>query len=170
MDAHRLSVEDWATWRALSIMSAQLDVELDRRLRSAANVSRAEFQVLSTLNEVADNRLRPGELGELLGWEKSRVSHQLTRMESRGLVDRDNCDSDARGTWVSLTPVGRDAVEAIADQYGAAIYELLFASLNDDERARLHDAAVRVLERLNPAVCDIAEENDLASTRRTARA
>lgn len=167
MSPYRLSVEDWATWRALSVLGAQLDVELDRRLRSAANVSRAEFQVLSTLNEITDGRLRPGELGELLGWEKSRVSHQLTRMESRGLVDRVHCDSDARGTWISLTPVGRDAVEAIADQYGAAIHELLFESLNDEDRSRLHDAAVQVLERLSPAVCDIAEKNDLTSRPRT---
>ena len=170
MSVRRLSGDDWATWRALSTMSAQLDVELDRRLRAVANVSQAEFQVLSTLNEVPDGRLRPGELGELLGWEKSRVSHQLTRMESRGLVERDNCDVDARGTWVSLTVAGREAVATIADQYGAAIQELLFDALDGSERKNLHVAAVRVLERLNPVACEIAEEVGMAPGRSAARA
>ena len=51
-----------------------------------------------TLFKAPERRMRPGALGESIGWEKSRLSHQLTRMATRGLVERIECDTDARGS------------------------------------------------------------------------
>ena len=53
--------------------------------------------------------MRPRDLGIGLRSEKSRLSHQLRRMESRGLVDRAVCDEDARGALVAATAAGRTA-------------------------------------------------------------
>ena len=102
-----LSDEDWGLWRDFVAMHRHLARELDRQLQRDAAISQADFSVLLVLSEAPDRKLRTGELAELLAWEKSRVSHQVARMESRGLLERTECDTDGRGTWVGLTNEGR---------------------------------------------------------------
>ena len=60
-------------------------------------MSIADFSVLVQLSEHADERMRVLELARALRWEKSRLSHQLTRMQQRGLIERSNCSEDRRG-------------------------------------------------------------------------
>jgi len=168
-ERRHLSPEDWELWRALSAMTSQLGLALDRRLRRDAGVSQADFQVISTLAQAPSGQLRPGELVELLGWEKSRVSHQLARMEARGLVERASCDEDARGTWVSLSGEGRGLAEGVARAHAAAIREYFLDVLDDEERAALLTVAERVLDGLNPVACDIAEAHGMAPARSATR-
>ena len=80
-----LSDQDWAVWRDFMSMSGQLSRELDRRLQADAGISHADYSVLVVLQQASDHQLRTGELAELLAWEKSRVSHQVARMEARAL-------------------------------------------------------------------------------------
>ena len=75
------------------------------------------------LSEAPDRKLRTGELAELLAWEKSRVSHQVARMEARGLLERTECDTDGRGTWVGLTDEGRRILLGSMREHAAAIRE-----------------------------------------------
>ena len=102
-----LSDQDWAVWRDFMSMSGQLSRELDRRLQADAGISHADYSVLVVLQQASDHQLRTGELAELLAWEKSRVSHQVARMEARALVSRRECDTDGRGTWIEPTAEGR---------------------------------------------------------------
>lgn len=158
-----LGEADWRLWQSLSAMTSQLGLELDRQLRSEAGLSQAEYDVVSTLSRARTGRMRAGELGELLAWEKSRVSHQLARMERRGLVVRESCDADGRGTWVSLSDEGRGLVDAASRIHAAALQEFFFDVLPDTERERLQEAATRVLDRLSPAACEIAEASGMLS-------
>lgn len=57
----------------------------------------------------------------MLAWEKSRISHQVGRMERKGLIERFNCADDLRGTWVGLTDAGADAIASATPAYDAAI-------------------------------------------------
>jgi DNA-binding MarR family transcriptional regulator len=157
-----VSEQDWRLWREFVTMHRHLARELDRQLQRDAGISQADFTVLATLSEAPDRRLRTGELAELLAWEKSRVSHQVARMESRGLLDRTECDTDGRGTWVGLTPDGRRTLLASSRDHADAIRDLFFDELADDEKSALGDVARRVLDRLNPAACEIAAENGMA--------
>lgn len=52
-----------------------------------------------------------------LGWEKSRLSHQLTRMVKRGLVERTECADDRRGAYVAVTGAGREAITTAAPRH-----------------------------------------------------
>ncbi len=94
---------------------------MSRRLADAlaehAGLSDADYAVLVYLSESPSERVRARDLRVDLGWEKSRLSHHLTRMEQRGLVERLACPTDARGSDIVMTTEGRSAIEAAAPQH-----------------------------------------------------
>ena len=77
--------------------------------------------MLVALTDRADGRLRLFELGEILGWEKSRLSHHVARMADRGLVAKQPCEEDRRGSYVVVTKHGRKAIEAAAPGHVATV-------------------------------------------------
>ncbi|MEO5534956.1 MAG: MarR family winged helix-turn-helix transcriptional regulator [Pseudolysinimonas sp.] len=150
-----VSAADWELWRSYRSMNQQLSRALDRQLQRDAGISQADYGILLALFEAPDRRLRTGELGELLAWEKSRVSHQVARMEARGLLKRVECEDDARGTWVTLEAEGRRLLLSAMSEHAAAIRDLFFNELEPEEKDVMRQAAVRVLGKLNPVACEI---------------
>ena len=163
-----ITSHEWGLWRGFVTMHRHLSRELDRQLQRDAGISQADFIVLGRLSEAPDRKLRTGELAELLAWEKSRVSHQVTRMEARGLVERTECDTDGRGTWVGITAEGRRTLIASTRDHAAMIRDLFFDELSDDEKVVLERVSQRVMERINPPACEIdgalAESRSVGST------
>jgi DNA-binding MarR family transcriptional regulator len=92
--------------------------------------------------------LRTRDLGRSIGWERSRLSHQVSRMEKRGLVVREECESDARGSMIRLTETGRAAIEAAAPDHVEAVRGYLFDKLSREEQDTLTSLLDRVLEGL----------------------
>ena len=109
-------------WRAFHTLRIQLLGHLARRLSAQTGLAEAEYEVLVTLSEAPDHRMRSRDLGRALQWQRSRLSHQLDRMEKRGLLTRERCPTDARGCVAVLTGTGLESI---------------------DEAARLHVADVR---------------------------
>jgi DNA-binding MarR family transcriptional regulator len=153
-DASAVTQDEWDTWRALIDMRRTLDLTIDRQLQRDADISGSEFGVLINLFEAEEKQLRVGDLGIALGWEKSRVSHQVSRMERRGMVERRKCDSDARGTWVGLTPDGSRAVLHAMRDHSATLRRHFFDVLAPEELALLRSASERVLGTIDPEICD----------------
>jgi DNA-binding MarR family transcriptional regulator len=151
-----VSPDDWAVWRLYISSGRHLVAELDRRLQADAGVSHPEYTVLLSLNEAPQRQLRTGELADLLAWEKSRVSHQVTRMEARRLVERTPCETDGRGTWIGITAEGRRLLLRAMRAHAADIRELFVDRLTDDEKASIRAASIRMLEALDPAAITAA--------------
>jgi len=149
---------DWELWRTMRATNEQLGRELDRQLQRDAGISQADYGILVTLFEAPDRQLRTGELGDVLAWEKSRVSHQVARMEARGLVERVVCESDGRGTWVTLATEGKRALLGAMRQHATAIRELFLDELDAEEKAVMLRAMSRVLAKLNAVCATIATE------------
>jgi len=150
----QVSPDEWEVWRSLRAMRRQLDLELEHQLQRDADISGADYGVLLSLFESPEKQLRAGELALELGWEKSRVSHQVSRMEKRGLVKRVLCDTDARGTWVALTPDGSRSVLAATRGHAATLRRHFFDTLSPDELAVLKSASDRVVSTIE---CPAAE-------------
>jgi DNA-binding MarR family transcriptional regulator len=150
-----VSQQEWDMWRAFHAMRRQLDLALDRRLQQDAHISGQDYEILLALFEAPANQLRARDLGELLGWEKSRLSHQVTRMAARGLVERTECATDARGTWIGITAEGRRTTLGAMRDHALTIRKLFFDVLSDDEQSTLRDVAVRVLDAIDPPACAI---------------
>lgn len=153
-DATAVSPAEWNAWRAFLDMRRRLDLTLERQLQRDADISGSDFGVLVSLFEAPNKQLRAGELGDILGWEKSRVSHQVSRMEKRGLVERRLCDTDARGTWVGMTPDGSRAVLGAMRDHASTLRRHFFDVLTPEELEVLRTASARVLDTIEPVPCD----------------
>src|SRR4029453_9732967 len=109
-----LDAREARAWRTLQMMQMRLDGELARQLAAESGLSYQDYTVLVALTGQADGGMRAFELGALLGWEKSRLSHHVQRMAERGLVKKEKCASDRRGSFVTVTSSGRKEIEAAA--------------------------------------------------------
>jgi len=145
-----LSESEQRAWRGLLRMYGQLDAHLARHLQGHSELSLADFAVLVALTDVPEGRRRVLELGRGLQWEKSRLSHHLTRMQKRGLIRREECPSDGRGAFAVVTDAGRSAIEAAAPAHVAEVRRCVFDALTPAQVTVLDEIAARVLERLDP--------------------
>lgn len=153
-EVSEVSTQEWGVWRTFHMMRRQLDRALETQLQRDAGISAPDYEVLLALFEADDNQLRSRQLGELIGWEKSRISHQVSRMESRGLVERRECSDDLRGVWVGLTTDGRRAVLGAMRKHATKIRQLFLDVLTEEEKTALLSASERVLEAIDAPVCD----------------
>jgi DNA-binding MarR family transcriptional regulator len=130
-------------------MQMRLEGELARQLAADSGLSYPDYLVLVALTDRPDGRMRLFELAEALGWEKSRVSHQVTRMADRGLVAKEKCDSDRRGAFVVITTHGRREIEAAAPGHVEAVRRMFVDRLTPAQLEALGDAAEVVLAALD---------------------
>ena len=111
-----LSADEQEAWRAVVHLSQLLFRQLDRDL-NAYGLNRHDYEILVELSEAPGCRLRMTELADATSQSRSRLSHQISRMEDRGLVRRDDCEGDKRGTFAVLTAEGRAAIERVAPHH-----------------------------------------------------
>ena len=131
----------WRTWLRVNQELPGLLADL---INTENGLSAADYSVLVPLSESPDDMLRARDLGREIFWDRSRLSHQVRRMESRGLVIREDCEEDARGAMIRLTAAGRAAIEAAAPGHVAATREYFFDLVSDKEI----DVLIKVFERV----------------------
>jgi DNA-binding MarR family transcriptional regulator len=158
-DHSGLTDDELLVWRSFYAMRRTLDRALDLQLQRDSNLSASEYEVLLAINVAPERRLRVTEIAATIGWEKSRVSHLVTRMEKRGLVDRAECASDARSTWIGLTPHGRRAVLGGLRGHSAAIRRYFFDVLEGDEGEQLSALSARVVGAIGCGADEAAAAN-----------
>ena len=147
-EPHWLDEREAHLWQAYRDLQRELRNALDRQLVRDAGLSGADYALLVPLSEAPDGLVRARDLGRLVGWDRSRISHQLRRMEQRGLVAREDCPEDARGSMVRLTPAGRCAIEAAAPNHVTTIRRFFIDQLTDDEIDTLAELFGRLLAGL----------------------
>jgi DNA-binding MarR family transcriptional regulator len=143
-----LDEREQSAWRGYTQMERRLTKVLGQQLVRDAGLSAADYELLVPLSEAAEDQLRARDLARMVGWEKSRLSHQLTRMEQRGLVERRECPTDARGAFITLTVAGRAAIEGAAPQHVEAVREHFMDLLTEAEIAVLTGITGRILDHL----------------------
>jgi len=131
-------------WRGQLRMSWLLDAAIARDLARDSGLSHPDYYVLVQLSETPGHRMRMSDLAAGIQWSKSRVSHQVRRMEDRGLVRREECSSDGRGTFACLTRQGLRTIQEAAPMHVESIRRNLLDHLSSDDLARLGDIAERV--------------------------
>ena len=143
-----LDEREQQAWRGFLDLHAQLTLALGRQLQREAELSTADYGVLVHLSEAPEEELRVFQLGDALQWEKSRLSHQLKRMEQRGLVERRACPTDARGAHVAITDLGRRTIEQAAPAHVEQIRRLFFDAITAHQVEQLATIAEAVLANL----------------------
>ncbi|HZJ27264.1 MAG TPA: MarR family winged helix-turn-helix transcriptional regulator [Acidimicrobiia bacterium] len=147
-------------WRRFLSMNSRLRSRLGGALQREAGISLADYEVFVHLSEAPGGRARAFELAEATQWEKSRLSHHLTRMVARGLVRREHCPSDRRGSYVALTDAGWTAIRTAAPLHVGHVRRWFIDSLASEDLDTLAEISDRVLAGLD-------EDDDLAPERPT---
>lgn len=140
-----LNGDEQALWRLMLAASRKIDRCIDETLQLETDLSTSEFSVLVTLSETEDPGLRLRDLCVNLDWDRSRTSHQITRMEKRGLVTKEKCVGDARGVIVVLTPEGRRRLEAAAPEHVESVRRLIFDHVTEEQAVVLGEFMKNVM-------------------------
>ena len=103
---------DSRAWRAFHKIGKSLLPHLARQVANHSGISGAEYVVILALSELKDPSVNLNRLANGLGWEISRMSHQISRMEIAGLVRKTRNSDDSRCFDVSITTKGRKIANA----------------------------------------------------------
>ena len=144
-----LDPTEQAAWTGLLQLTSQLRTELNRQLADEHAISLTDYEVLARLSASPRSGLRIRDLMETLDWEQSRLSHHLARMDKRGLVSKQECDEDRRGSFFVLTTIGRAAIEKAAPSHVAHVRQLLFDHLTSEQVEQLAAVTGQALQRLD---------------------
>ncbi len=142
-----LSDDEQRAWKGLTLMNLQLSAVLSREL-SGTGLSFQDYAVLAELSDRSDHQARLNDLGRQLGWEKSRLSHHVNRMEQRGLVTRARCPTDQRGWFVVMTPAGHRAIAAAAPGHVEGVRRHFIDVLTPRQISEVEAVARTVLDHL----------------------
>ena len=141
--AAHLSAGDATTWAFIQRLTDLAQGVVDREVQASADLSGSDLDVLRVLAAAPSHTLLQSELAQELGWDKSRLSHQLTRMEHRGFVER---SKSGRNHAVTVTRDGVHRHELALSAHAHAVRELLANHLSPQERAALQETAHAALD------------------------
>ena len=139
-----LTSDQQRVWRAYLLGSARLSEKLDADLRQFG-LDLGEYEILVTLSEADDRQCRMSDLADAVHQSRSRLTHTITRMEGRGLVERISCPTDRRGVWARLTTKGFALLEEAAPCHVAAVRENFVEAMDEADYAALGRAFAAVL-------------------------
>jgi len=148
-DVRWLDEREQRAWRSLQHMLMRLDGALARQLAADSGLSYQDYSVLVELTDRPDGRMRLYELADVLGWEKSRLSHHVGRMVARGLVAKEACDTDRRGAYVVITERGCREIAAAAPGHVAAVRRLFVDRITPSQLDAVGEVADIVLATLD---------------------
>ncbi len=142
-----LTDEEQRAWRAYIRLAQLLMRQLDRDLHPFG-LSMHDYEILVELSEAPHHRMRMTELADRTAQSRSRLSHQVNRMEARDLVSREDCEGDKRGTFAVLTQHGAATISRVAPHHVASVRRHFIDQLGSDELTALTGAYEPLLAEL----------------------
>ena len=128
-----LDEDEQRVWRGFLRVNAWIYDELERDLRARDGLSLIEYGILAHLSESPEQRMRMRDLAEAVIVSKSRLSHQIARLERDGHVRRENCEDDRRGLWAVLTETGAATLGQAAPSHASRVRTLMFDRLSPQQ-------------------------------------
>ncbi|MFI5695852.1 MarR family winged helix-turn-helix transcriptional regulator [Kribbella sp. NPDC051586] len=148
-----LDDDEQKAWRSYLLMTRTLETHLERHLQRDFGLSKSDFEILVNLSESASGRMRAFELSRSTQWEKSRLSHHLTRMEKRGLIRKEACES--RYPEIAITEEGLAAIKECAPAHAARVREFFVDVFGPDRMTVLGEVSDEVVATIGKH-CDTA--------------
>ncbi|MER5913867.1 MarR family transcriptional regulator [Streptomyces sp. NPDC001982] len=156
MTTRWLSPEEQRAWRAYIAGSSLLEDAIDRQLQQDAGMPHLYYSILANLSEAPDRRLRMTDLAEKSKITRSRLTYAVTRLEKDGLILREGCPSDKRGSIAALTDEGMSVLERAAPGHVATVRATLFDRLSPEQ--------VRQLEEIFSEVAGVLGDEEARGT------
>ncbi|PZG14706.1 MarR family winged helix-turn-helix transcriptional regulator [Nonomuraea aridisoli] len=142
-----LSPAEQRAWRTHLVLHKLLMHRLDRELQEHS-LSLNDYEILVNLSESPERRMRMSDLADATIQSRSRLSHQISRMEAKGLVRREDCRDDRRGTFAVLTDEGWETIQRLAPAHVAGVREHFVDRLTDDQLEAIESWFAPIVEHL----------------------
>jgi DNA-binding MarR family transcriptional regulator len=130
-----LSARELHVWHAWLQISEAVIAQVGRDVAEASGLSTADYGILERLMRIGGGRLRQRELAVALNWDKSRISHQLSRMQERNLLTRTK--TAEAGSQIAITRLGRDVLERARPIHAQAVRRHLIERLTPEQAAAI---------------------------------
>ena len=144
-----LSEAEQGSWRSWLAANLLVPDRLGRDLQEQTGLTMADYEILVWLSETPERRLRMSELADLTLSSRSRLSHQIDRMEKAGYVERQECSDDRRGFFAVLTERGWQTLVAAAPHHVESVRRRLMDVLTPEEFAELGRLSQKLVDRLD---------------------
>jgi len=131
MTTKPLSPRELRVWHAFVMMGEDVLGRVGRDIEQATGLSGPEFGVLSRLAAFGKGEMRQQALASVMAWDKSRLSHQLTRMQERGLIERRR--TDGKAVLVRFTELGRERLGAALPVRAESVRRNLLSRLTSEQ-------------------------------------
>ncbi|MEU6352214.1 MarR family transcriptional regulator [Streptomyces sp. NPDC047072] len=148
MTTRWLSPDEQRAWRAYIAAALLLEDTIDRQLQQEAGMPHLYYSILSTLSEAPERRLRMTDLAEGLKITRPRLTYAVARLEKDGLVGRESCKWDKRGSVAALTDAGMEVLERAAPGHVETVRTALFDRLTPEQVGQLEEIFKQVGEGL----------------------
>ncbi|GHH80811.1 transcriptional regulator [Streptomyces sulfonofaciens] len=142
-----LTDAEQCAWRTHLDVNRLLVYQLEKDLQPFG-LTMNDYEILVNLSESEDQRMRMSDLASATLQSKSRLSHQITRMEGAGLVRRENCESDRRGLYAVLTDLGMETMRKAAPHHVDSVRRHFIDLLSPEALAELHTSLAPIAEHL----------------------
>ncbi|MEV6790698.1 MarR family transcriptional regulator [Streptomyces sp. NPDC051320] len=142
-----LSDAEQCAWRTYLDVNRLLTYQMEKDLQPFG-LTMNDYEILVNLSEADEKRMRMSDLAAATLQSKSRLSHQITRMEKAELVRRENCESDRRGLFAVLTDLGDETMQKVAPHHVASVRQHFIDMLSPEALAGLRESLTPVAEQL----------------------
>lgn len=142
-----LTAGEQRAWRTHLEVSKLLTYQLEQELQPFG-LTHNDYEILVNLSESEDRRMRMSDLARATLQSKSRLSHQVSRMEKAGLVRRESCESDRRGLFAVLTEEGCETMRKVAPHHVCSVRSHFIDLLPKEQLTALHKALAPIAEHL----------------------
>jgi DNA-binding MarR family transcriptional regulator len=146
-DVPWLNADEQALWRAHLEVGRLLSYAMERGLQPFG-LAINDYTILVELSEAPDRRMRMTDLATATLQSKSRLSHQITRMETAGLVAREGCPGDRRGLYAVLTDQGWETMRRVAPEHVRNVREHFIDRLDSEQIASMYAALAPIADHL----------------------
>jgi len=148
MTTRWLTPEEQRAWRAYIAATHLLEDAIDRQLQQDAGMPHLYYSILANLSDVPDHRLRMTDLAEKSKITRSRLTYAVTRLEKDGLVRREGCPSDKRGSTAVLTDAGMATLERTAPGHVETVRAAIFDHLTAEQVGQLEEISTGIMRAL----------------------
>ena len=138
-----------AAWELYFTTTARLTERIEAALKCQSGLSMPEYSVLLMTDRAGEAGIRPSVLAHKVVFSRSRLTHTMKRLESRGLIERRPCQGDGRGGLVFLTLDGKTLFDKAALIQRAVIRRLFLDDITPEEVSTLTSLFTRVSARLD---------------------
>jgi DNA-binding MarR family transcriptional regulator len=136
-------------WGALTRTHAAITGRLQEALAAADFPPLPWYEVLATLAEAPEQRMKMGDLAEALVITRGGLTKLVDRLIKAGLLERTFCETDRRVSYATLMPAGRDLLDEMRPVVIAELKSAFAAKLSAAEA----DALRETLERVRISAC-----------------